>query len=39
MRNGYVSLAKAREHYGVVIDAATLEVDLTATKLLRKVIV
>ena len=39
VRNGYVSADCAKRHYGVVIDAATLEVDLTATKLLRKVIV
>ena len=35
VRNEYVSLEKAREDYGVVIDAETLEVDLTATRRLR----
>jgi len=33
--NGYVSLEKAREDYGVVVDAATLGVDSTATQRLR----
>ncbi|MEE4264678.1 MAG: hydantoinase B/oxoprolinase family protein [Desulfobacteraceae bacterium] len=30
--NGYVSIEKAREDYGVVIDPATLKVDLDATE-------
>jgi len=33
--NGYVSLEKAREDYGVVIDPQTLKVDLKATQKLR----
>jgi len=35
VRNEYVSIAKAREDYGVVIDPATLQVDLAATERLR----
>jgi N-methylhydantoinase B len=35
VRNEYVSIAKAREDYGVVIDPATLQVDLAATEKLR----
>ena len=35
VRNGFVSLAKAREDYFVVIDPATLEADLEATYRLR----
>jgi N-methylhydantoinase B len=31
VREGYVSLAAAREHYGVVLDATTLALDETAT--------
>jgi len=33
--NGYVSIEKAREDYGVVIDPATLKVDLDATENVR----
>ncbi len=33
--NGYVSIEKAREDYGVVVDAGTLEVDLEETENLR----
>jgi len=33
---GYVSLEKAREDYGVVIDPATLKADLSATEELRR---
>ena len=33
---GYVSLEKAREDYGVVIDPATLKADLAATDELRR---
>jgi len=33
--NGYVSLEKAREDYGVVIDPRTMKVDLAATQRLR----
>ena len=33
--NGYVSIEKAREDYGVVIDPATLKVDLDATENIR----
>lgn len=33
---GYVSLEKAREDYGVVIDPATLKADLAATEELRR---
>jgi N-methylhydantoinase B len=33
--NGYVSIEKAREDYGVVIDPATLKVDLAETENLR----
>jgi N-methylhydantoinase B len=36
VRNGYVSLAAAREAYGVVLDAETLEVDREATEELRR---
>ena len=34
--NGYVSLEKAREDYGVVIEPKTFKVDLEATKKLRE---
>lgn len=34
--NGYVSLEKAREDYGVVIEPQTLKVDLNATRKLRR---
>ncbi len=33
--NGYVSIEKAREDYGVIIDSGTLEVDLAETENLR----
>jgi N-methylhydantoinase B len=33
---GYVSLEKAREEYGVVIDSKTLKIDTEATKRLRE---
>jgi N-methylhydantoinase B len=33
--NGYVSIEKAREDYGVVIDPATLKVDLEETDKIR----
>ncbi|MFO7927575.1 MAG: hydantoinase B/oxoprolinase family protein [Halobacteriota archaeon] len=36
VRNGYVSLAAAREAYGVVLDEETLEVDREATEDLRE---
>ena len=36
VRNGFVSTAKAREDYGVVIDPTTFEVDLAATRRLRE---
>jgi N-methylhydantoinase B len=36
VREGYVSLEKAREYYGVVIDPKTFKVDMEATKKLRK---
>jgi len=36
VRNGYVSVEKAREGYGVVINPETFEVDLDATNKLRK---
>jgi N-methylhydantoinase B len=35
VRQGYVSVAAAREHYGVVIDPATLDIDEAATRQLR----
>jgi N-methylhydantoinase B len=35
VRQGYVSVAAAAEHYGVVIDPATLEIDRAATAKLR----
>ena len=35
VRNGYVSLQKARELFGVVLDPASLEIDLPATRRLR----
>ena len=35
VRDGLVSLAAAREDYGVVLDAATLEIDKAATATLR----
>jgi N-methylhydantoinase B len=34
--NGYVSAAKAKEDYGVVIDEGAMEVDIKATEELRK---
>jgi len=34
--NGYVSLEKAKEDYGVVIDPETMKLDLEATEELRK---
>ncbi|MBI2952800.1 MAG: hydantoinase B/oxoprolinase family protein [Chloroflexi bacterium] len=34
--NGYVSLEKAREDYGVIIDAETFQVDVEATRALRE---
>jgi len=36
VREGYVSVEKAREHYGVVIDPKTFKVDMAATKKLRR---
>jgi N-methylhydantoinase B len=36
VREGYVSLEKAREYYGVVIDPKTFKVDIEATKKLRR---
>ncbi len=33
--NGYVSLQKAREEYGVVIDQDRMKIDIKATKQLR----
>jgi len=33
--NGYVSIEKAREDYGVVIDPATLSVDAAETEKIR----
>ena len=35
VRQGYVSIAAAAEHYGVVIDPASMEIDRTATEKLR----
>ena len=35
VRNGYVSIEKAREDYGVVVDPASLKVDPVATESLR----
>lgn len=35
VKNGYVSVAAAREDYGVVIDAQTLQVDMEATAAMR----
>jgi hypothetical protein len=35
VRQGYVSIAAAAEHYGVVIEPATLAIDWTATEKLR----
>ena len=35
VRNGYVSLDKAREEYGVVVDPVTLKVDLKETRKAR----
>jgi N-methylhydantoinase B len=35
VRQGYVSIAAAAEHYGVVIDPATLAIDWAATEKLR----
>jgi N-methylhydantoinase B len=34
--DGYVSLAQAKESYGVVIDKKEMEVDRAATQALRK---
>ena len=36
VRQGYVSIASAREDYGVVIDPDTLQLDPTATQALRR---
>jgi len=36
VRNGFVSVEKAREDYGVAIDPATLEIDAAATARLRQ---
>ena len=36
VRQGYVSIASAREDYGVVIDPDTLQIDRTATQALRR---
>jgi N-methylhydantoinase B len=33
---GYVSMEKAREDYGVVIDPSTMKLDLSTTEELRK---
>ena len=33
--NGYVSIEKAREDYGVVVDPGTLQVDLEETRKIR----
>jgi N-methylhydantoinase B len=35
VRNAYVSLQKAREDYGVIVDPVTFAVDVTATRRLR----
>jgi N-methylhydantoinase B len=35
VRQGYVSIAAAAEHYGVVIDPKTLKIDWAATEKLR----
>jgi N-methylhydantoinase B len=35
--NGYVSIDRARDDYGVVIDPVTLKVDLEATRVRREV--
>ncbi|MGD2270602.1 MAG: hydantoinase B/oxoprolinase family protein [Desulfobacterales bacterium] len=35
VREGFIDIQRAKEHYGVVIDAATGEADLEATKALR----
>ncbi len=35
MRDGKTSIAFAREHYGVVVDEATLEIDRAQTERLR----
>jgi N-methylhydantoinase B len=35
VRNGYVSIEKAREEYGVVVDPGSLKVDLAATQNVR----
>lgn len=37
VQNGYVSIAKARQDYGVAIDSETLEIDQAATLALRQV--
>jgi len=34
--DGYVSIGGAREHYGVVIDPKTMEIDMDATARLRE---
>jgi N-methylhydantoinase B len=36
VREGLISIQRAREHYGVVIDPASLDVNVTATESLRK---
>jgi N-methylhydantoinase B len=36
VKNGIISLEKAREHYGVIIDQKTFEVNLEGTEKLRK---
>jgi N-methylhydantoinase B len=35
VQDGYVSIARARSEYGVVIDAATMTVDVSATRVAR----
>ena len=35
VRQGYVSPSAAREHYGVVIDAQTMDADIADTEQLR----
>ena len=34
--DGYVSIGGAREHYSVVIDPDTMEIDMDATRSLRE---
>jgi hypothetical protein len=36
VREGYVSLRKAREEYGVILHPKTMKVDVKATKKLRE---